>query len=67
MSKDMILQSLMGAGFLVGVAGIFRQLIYNLSLFSLKKPTNHLMIQFFLYGTFVGLFVICSILQKIDF
>lgn len=66
MSKATVLQILMGIGFLVGVVGIGRQLAYNLSLFGLKKPSNHMIVQFSLYGLFVAIFAVCIILQKME-
>jgi hypothetical protein len=66
MSKDSVLQVLMAFGFLVGIIGIVRHVIYNLSLFGLKKPANHMAIQFSLYGLFAAIFLVCIILQKMD-
>jgi hypothetical protein len=65
MPRNAVLQILMAMGFVVGLVGIVRHIIYNLSLFGFTKPANFMTIQFALYGTFGAIFLICFVLKTI--
>jgi hypothetical protein len=64
MGKEMLLQILMLIGFLVGVTGAARHLMYQFNLMGMRAAPNFMKIQGGLYVLFGLIFVLVVVIQK---